>query len=183
MSSASLQAQPARNRSSYEDVIASRLLSRDGDRVQRVPEAAADQGDHRHLQHGTSRGIPAARRDARIEPQRRDAHRRAGRRRHAGGAREDARTRTAATLWRLNAYWRFEQSGGRRADRVRVGQPEPRRSCPAPAVHLGHRRGRRARVAGADADQRAQHAQPRRARRRPTTPPVGVAASHRRALT
>src|SRR4029078_194370 len=72
-------------------------------------------------------------------------------------------------LWRLNAYWRFEQAGGGvliECESVRVSPAAPSVAPPAllgagraaagasPAVHAGDRGGRPPRVAGADAAQR-----------------------------
>ena len=101
---------PARSPQHYEDVIASRLIARDGDAPD-VPEAAAAKVVTVDLQHRARGRVPAVRRDARRG---RSVATRIAKLADAGTPqeREKPAGSDSGYLWRLNAYWRYEAVNG-----------------------------------------------------------------------
>jgi putative flippase GtrA len=105
-----LEAGAGQESRSYDDVIASRLLSRDGDRVhvflklRRTKVITATYNTEHRVEYrrlGTSRGSSrsVATRIAELAE--------AG----TSAEREKTPAEDSGYLWRLNAYWRFEQAG------------------------------------------------------------------------
>ena len=132
---ASLQAHAGQESHAYEDVIASRLLSRDGDRVnvflklRRTKVITATYNTEHRVEYrrlGATRGLESKR----VHPDRR-----ARRCRHPGRAGEN-RGRGQRLPVAAQCLLALRADRGRRLDRMRVGQLEPRSPGPAPPVHL-----------------------------------------------
>ncbi|MEO7276286.1 MAG: GtrA family protein [Vicinamibacterales bacterium] len=106
---ASLQAHAGRESQSYEDVIASRLLSRDGDRVnvflklRRTKVITATYNTEHHVEY---RRLGEARGSSRSVSTRIVELADAG----TPVEREKTADEDSGYLWRLNAYWRYEQT-------------------------------------------------------------------------
>ena len=139
----------------YADVLASRLIARHDDRYQIFMKLRRSkvitvtyntEHDVRYRRLGAARAQ---------RPQRRHAHRAAGRCRHAAGARTEARLRQRVSV-AAECLLALRSGARRRADRMRVGEPQPRRSLRAAAVCHRHGRRARARVARTHADRTAQ---------------------------
>jgi len=105
-----LEAQAGREAGAYDDVIASRLLSRDGDRVhvflklRRTKIVTATYNTEHRVEYrriGATRGSSRSVATRIVELA------------DAGTATEREKTpdEDSGYLWRLNAYWRFEQAG------------------------------------------------------------------------
>ena len=75
--------EPQTDKHKQEDVLSSRVVSRDGDSQKVLPAAAAHQVRDRRLRHGIRRGLQARRRGSRLEQQHLDEDRRDRKRRHA----------------------------------------------------------------------------------------------------
>ena len=107
----SLEAQAGREAGAYDDVIASRLLSRDGDRVhvflklRRTKIVTATYNTEHRVEY---RRIEATRGSSRSVATRIVELADAG----TATEREKTPDEDSGYLWRLNAYWRFEQAGG-----------------------------------------------------------------------
>jgi hypothetical protein len=121
----------------FEEVEESRLLSRDGDEF-RILLRLRQEDRHRPLPYGTRGRLQPARAAARLEPESRHPHRRAGRRRDEEGTGEEARQRqwlpVAAQLI-LEAHGRRRGRGGE----PRVHQPESGPPPPGGLVYQGLR--------------------------------------------
>jgi len=106
----SLEALAGRESSSYDDVIASRLLSREGDRVhvflklRRTKIVTATYNTEHRVEY---RRLSATRGSSRSVASRIVELADAG----TATEREKTPDEDSGYLWRLNAYWRFEQAG------------------------------------------------------------------------
>ena len=149
-----LNQRAGRESDAFDDVLSSRLISRDGDRLRVYMKLRREsvitvtyntEHDVQYRRINDTRGV---------EPKRRDQDRGARRRRHAAGTREAGWQRPRLPL-AAQCLLALRAGQWRRPHRVRIGEPQPRRPAPPASVRDRHRRTNRQRVPGEDTRQPA----------------------------